>query len=215
MTECLFSSNYCQLSSSPCLPSSSPCPTSYVPLKCDYLVPFLVSAQLRYVSNQLFSYDSCLFSSSSQSLSSSSYFLSIQFCRSIALTHTLSQLHVHARRPELASTEVARANQLEPLQEHDTMYICLYTYINMNMPNITSVHEQYLPRVHALFRNSMFAARQESANVTWIKTNYILCVLQSRSCTYSLFFIQQSWTCSSRSLDIFEIFRSTIIKIYR
>ena len=34
----------------------------------------------------------------------------LSYCRSIALTHALSQLHVHACRPELASTEVARAN---------------------------------------------------------------------------------------------------------
>ena len=31
-------------------------------------------------------------------------------CRSIALARTFSQLHVHACRPELASTEVARVN---------------------------------------------------------------------------------------------------------
>ena len=36
--------------------------------------------------------------------------MSICYCRSIALARTLSQLHVHACRPELASTQVARAN---------------------------------------------------------------------------------------------------------
>ena len=55
-----------------------------------------------------------------------------ELSESCASTCTLSQLHVHACRPELASTEVARANQIEPLQEHVATYICLYTYINTN-----------------------------------------------------------------------------------